>query len=87
MRFWDRTERRNQSPTSDLWNEAQILVGELNNLSSVILLGDTLTFKVFDNNKAVIASLQASTEEFTDNLWVLQDLIDKQFIDIIVSFI
>ncbi|MCK5569583.1 MAG: hypothetical protein KAJ15_07690, partial [Spirochaetes bacterium] len=78
---------RNQSPTSDLWNEAQILVGELNNLSSVILLSDTLTFKVFDNNKAVIASLQASTEEFTDNLWVLQDLIDKQFIDMIVSFI
>ncbi len=87
MRFWDRTERRNQSPTSDLWNEAQILVGELNNLSSVILLGDTLTFKVFDNNKSLIASLQASTEEFTDNLWVLQDLIDKQFIDMIVSFI
>lgn len=87
MRFWDRTGRRNQSPTSDLWNEAQILVGELNNLSSVILLGDILTFKVFDNNKSLIASLQASTEEFTDNLWVLQDLIDKQFIDMIVSFI
>ena len=33
------------------------------------VIGDTLIFKVFNNNKSLIASLQAST----DNVWVLDD--------------